>query len=104
MLEPDTAKLACQGTDPSSAAEPPTIRLRDVEERPSKSWILAARDKDGGRNARDDLERLFLLNDLPEVCPHLQFKGFTGLELPLPAPGPEQLILQRNLLEVVPIF
>ena len=71
ILEPDTARLACQGTEPSSAAEPPTILLKDVEERPSKSWILAALDNDECLT-RDDPD---LLVDLPEFCPHLQFNG-----------------------------
>ena len=96
MLEPDTARLACHGTDPSAAADPPTILLREDEETPSRSWILTARDNDAGSNARDNPERLLFLGDLAEVWPHLQFKGGAALT--------EQLILHRNLLDVVPTF
>ena len=102
MLEPDTARLACHGTDPSAAADPPTIRLREDEETPSRFWILAARDNDAGRKARDNPERLLFLDDLDVVWPHLQFKGGAGLGVP--GPLAEQLILQRNLLDVVPTF
>ena len=100
MLEPDTARLACHGTDPSAAAEPPTILLREGEETPSRSWILTARDNDAGSNARDNPERLLFLDDLAVVWPHLQFKGGAGVPVPLA----EQLILQRNLLYVVSTF
>ena len=99
MLEPDTARLACHGTDPSAAADPPTILLREGEETPSRSWILTARDNDAGSNARDNPERLLFLGDLAEVWPHLQFKGgAAGLTVL------EQLILHRNLLDVVSTF
>ena len=96
MLEPDTARLACHGTDPSAAAEPPTMRLREDEETPSRSWILTARDNDAGRNARDNPEPLLFLDDLAEVTPHLQFRGEDAT-----LTVAEQLILQRNLFDVV---
>ena len=56
-------------TDPSAAAEPPTIRLREDEETPSRFWILTDRDNDAGRNARENPERLLFLDDLAVVWP-----------------------------------
>ena len=97
MLEPDTARLACHGTDPSAAADPPTIRLREDEETPSRFWIPTACDNDAGRNT----ERFLFLDNLAEGWPHLQFKGDAMLTVAVPVPLAEQLILQRNLLDVV---
>ena len=106
ILEPDTARLACQGTDPSSAATPPTMRLKELEDRPSKSWILTAREKAAGRTAREMPDRLFTLDNLAEASPHLQFKdvatlGEDGLAT---LPAAEHPILHRSLSDVEATF
>jgi len=93
MFEPDTARLACQGTEPSAAAVPPTILVKEEEESPSKDCILAAREKYEDdllyEDGPDDPDLLYALDDLlPVVSPHLQFNGFSWLPLPLPVPEP----------------
>ena len=106
ILEPDTARLACQGTDPSSAVTPPTMRLKELEERPSKSWILTALEKAAGITGREKPERLFTIDDLAEVSPHLQFKDDVTLVEDWLAtfPDPKQPILHLNLSDVEATF